>query len=123
MEYVIITCLIGICAVVSLFSFFDAARQVALDKRLCIDCLNENQQVDTLELDADRPEGEDGDATGLPDRPLTAAEELRRLRAKHEAEAPIIFAVADFIGSVMGSSHVVAWIRSIFYPAPTISFA
>lgn len=112
-EYVIIAALIAICAVVSLFSFFDAARQVALDKRLCIDCLDSQQEVDSLDPDGD---GFDDEGNPITPRPRTPGEELASLRTQYENDYPMIFAVAEVLSPILGSSHVVAWLRSIFYP-------
>ncbi len=111
-EYVIIAGLIAICAVVSLFSFFDAAKQVALDRRLCIDCLADQQEVDSLDPDGDGLDDEGNPVT----RPRTPGEEIAAMRTQYENDYPMIFAVAEVLSPILGSSHVVAWLRSIFYP-------
>lgn len=68
-EYVIITAMIMICAVVSLFNFFGAVREIALDKKLCINCEMENQEVretlgpDGLPIDSTNTTGDDSTGT------------------------------------------------------------
>ena len=66
-EYVIITGMIMVCAVVSLFNFFGAARDIALDKKLCINCEHEDQEVREILGPDGLPVAGTGDAAESPE--------------------------------------------------------